>query len=489
MKKLFARRPRSLARALMGLVLFSLLFGSSGTGQAQEATPDGPVYVVQQGDYLWDIALRFNVSMAELMNANGITDGNQLAVGARLIIPGLEGVQGELVTEKIGFGETLLSLSRRYNVSQDVLIRLNHLTSPVELYAGATLIIPTTSAGAGNPTRREPLQSGQSLLELAAANGANPWALVAANELASPWRALPGDVLRLPGTSLVAIPTPAEDETPPREPSALPDIVSSVSLSPSPFVQGKAAVIRIAGQEGMTLSGSLAGRKLNFFTQPGGSYISLQGLHAMQEPGLYSLTIDFRQPDGRSFQFSQGVFVKAGDYLIDPVLTVSPETIDPAVTQPEDAEWYALVEPVTPEKLWDGEFKAPVDDLYKDCFPSIFGSRRSYNGSDYSYFHTGLDFCGGVGNSIYAPAAGTVVFAGPLNVRGNATMIDHGWGVYTGYMHQSEILVNPGDRVEAGQEIGKVGRTGRVTGPHLHWEIFVGSVQVDPMDWLSEVFP
>jgi len=74
-------------------------------------------------------------------------------------------------------------------------------------------------------------------------------------------------------------------------------------------------------------------------------------------------------------------------------------------------------------------------------------------------------------------------------VRGNATIIDHGWGVYTGYMHQSEMYVKPGDRVEKGDVIGLVGGTGRVEGPHLHWEVWAGGVQVDPLDWLGQVYP
>jgi murein DD-endopeptidase MepM/ murein hydrolase activator NlpD len=82
-----------------------------------------------------------------------------------------------------------------------------------------------------------------------------------------------------------------------------------------------------------------------------------------------------------------------------------------------------------------------------------------------------------------------VVFAGPLTVRGNSTIIDHGRGIYTAYLHQSEILVKPGDLVSTGQVIGKVGGTGRVTGPHLHWEVWNGGVQVDPMDWLEQSYP
>jgi murein DD-endopeptidase MepM/ murein hydrolase activator NlpD len=144
---------------------------------------------------------------------------------------------------------------------------------------------------------------------------------------------------------------------------------------------------------------------------------------------------------------------------------------------------------VTPEKYWNNGFLIPVDPVFANCYSSRFGNRRSYNGGEYKYFHTGLDFCGQVGDPIYAAAPGRVVFTGPLTVRGNATMIDHGEGVYSAYMHQSEILVNEGDYVEAGQLIGRVGNTGRVEGPHLHFEVLVGDVQVDPIAWLNGDFP
>ncbi len=81
------------------------------------------------------------------------------------------------------------------------------------------------------------------------------------------------------------------------------------------------------------------------------------------------------------------------------------------------------------------------------------------------------------------------MFAGPLTVRGSTTYIDHGWGVYSGYLHQNEIYVEVGEFVEAGQEIGQVGATGRVTGPHLHWEIWVGGVPVEPITWIERSFP
>ena len=442
--------------------------------------PSGAYYVIQTGDTLWDIALRFGVSMDSLMAANNITNADAISLGTPLSIPGLEGVRGELVTEKVGFGETLRSLSRGLHVPADTIMRLNHLTSPAELYAGATLIVPK-GAEASTPAGRAALASGQSLLELAALHGANPWAVAQANELEGAWSALPGDVLRIPGAA------PAGGAA--SGPGALPEEIRSVTLSPLPPVQGGTTVIRVEGPEGMELRGSLAGNELHFFPAGSGDSVALQGIHAMLEPGLYPLTLIGALPGGGEFGFSQPVFVVGGDYLFDPALTVSPETIDPAVTRPEDAQWAALSAPSTPEKLWNGTFQSPVPDLYKDCFPSVFGSRRSFNGSAYTYYHSGLDFCGGVGTEVYAPAAGKVVFAGPLTVRGNAIMIDHGWGVYTGYMHLSEIDVNVGETVKPGQLIGLIGGTGRVTGPHLHWEVFVGDVQVNPMDWLKEEYP
>jgi murein DD-endopeptidase MepM/ murein hydrolase activator NlpD len=74
-------------------------------------------------------------------------------------------------------------------------------------------------------------------------------------------------------------------------------------------------------------------------------------------------------------------------------------------------------------------------------------------------------------------------------VRGNATFIDHGQGIFTGYFHQSAIQVNVGDYVEKGQLIGQIGSTGRVTGPHLHWEIWANGVQVNPIDWVLNAYP
>jgi murein DD-endopeptidase MepM/ murein hydrolase activator NlpD len=184
------------------------------------------------------------------------------------------------------------------------------------------------------------------------------------------------------------------------------------------------------------------------------------------------------------------VLVRSGEYGSEEPY-VPPETIDPAVTGPENQTVLSIVSPATPTAYWKGTFASPA--VYPDEFTSLFGTHRIYHGLGTDLvvegFHTGLDFAGGEGLQIFAPAPGKVVFAAPLTVRGNATIIDHGWGVYSGFWHQSQIFVNVGDLVETGQVIGLVGGTGRATGAHLHWEVWVNVVQVDPLDWLNRAFP
>lgn len=470
---------KNLAR--INLILVFILAIPLGIAVAQDESPEGPVYIVKAGDSLWDIAIRFGISMNELAQANGIDDPSQIAEGTQLVIPGLSGLQGVLDTVTLPYGETLRSISRQYQIPVGLFTRLNRLSSPQELYSGSSIVIPVSENGAAGFSRSI-LASNQSLLELAVLESSNPWSLVTYNSLGNTWGVIPGDILLLPGGDLIG-------------PAALPGQISTVELKPTPLLQGKTGVILLKAEEELSLSGNLMGHEVHFFLSQPGEYLALQGVHAMAEPGLYPMSLEGDLPNGTSFAFSQMVPVGQVDYPFDRPLTVDPATIDPTVTGPEDAQWAALSDPVTPVRMWNKTFAIPsplsVDYCLEtnDCWTSRFGNRRSYNGSAYNRFHTGLDFVGGSGTEIYAPAAGVVVFAGPLTVRGNATVIDHGWGVYSAYMHQSEIKVEVGDPVETGQVIGVVGGTGRVEGPHLHWEIWVGGVQVDPLDWLREQFP
>ena len=108
-----------------------------------------------------------------------------------------------------------------------------------------------------------------------------------------------------------------------------------------------------------------------------------------------------------------------------------------------------------------------------------FGSQRIDNGVPMSP-HFGVDMAAPVGTPIHAPAAGIVTITGDYYLDGGFTLIDHGQGVSTCYLHQSQRLVKAGDHVARGQLIGRIGQTGRATGPHLHWELNWFEVRLDP---------
>ncbi len=466
-------------RFFLLLIAFSLFFTAPPV-KAQGST-EGPTYIVQAGDTLWDIASRFNVNLDNLMAVNGLKDGN-LVVGQEVIIPGLEGVSGVLRTETVPYGDNLRSLQRRTQAPQNILRQLNRLVSPTELYAGVSLIVPLDE---DTPplSARVSLKIGETLLEEAIRQNSDIWTLAEINSLSSTSSALPGEILYVPA-----------DEGEVANANGLPSAFLSASVEKLPLAQGSTAIIRVAVTEDATLSGSLVSDQeysLEFFPDGENTFVALQGVHAMTEPGAYPLRLEATFPDGRVESYEQMVLIVSAGYPNDPILIVPPETLDPTITQDEQDVLIATISQVSPERLWTGVFTNP--SAYENCFTSRYGSRREYRADDgsitYFSFHSGLDFCGGTGLQIDATANGVVVFAGDTIVRGNATIIDHGQGIFSGYWHQSESYVSVGDTVEAGQVIGLVGATGRVTGAHLHWEVWVNGVQVNPMVWLERSFP
>ena len=456
-------------------ILLALLWVVQSTPVlAQDQNPNQPVYIVQPGDTLTDIAARFNISVSDLIAANNLANPNALQAGQQLVIPGLQGVSGVLTIETVPFGESLLSLSRRYQIRADMLVRLNHITSPAQLFAGSTLVIPQEEQNK-SLTGQAMATPGETLLELAAVNGQDPWALVSDNGLGGTWDALPGEP--------IFFPTDQAGENGAIDPS-----IQSVTISPLPLVQGKTTEITISARQPLTLSGVLAGHELHFFSAgEGNNYVALQGINALADPGLYPLELKGVRQDGSSFDFEQMVVVADGNYPKDPPLYVAPETLDPQANDSELRLLENLTAAADPQRRWDGIFQTPVDQPI--CIKSWFGDRRSYNNGPYIYFHGGLDFGVCASLNIYAAAPGVVVFAGPLTVRGNATIIDHGWGIYTLYAHQSQIEVKVGDVVQKGQLIGQIGSTGRAVGPHLHFEVWVNGEEVDPQVWLDHPFP
>jgi len=140
---------------------------------------------------------------------------------------------------------------------------------------------------------------------------------------------------------------------------------------------------------------------------------------------------------------------------------------------------------LTRERNWSGPFIMPAAGGLGDTF----GMKRSFNGGPFSN-HTGVDILAAEGDPVAAANDGRVAYTGTLQLRGNTIVIDHGAGVFTGYHHLSQINVVQGQTVSRGETIGVVGATGLVTAAHLHWELIVRGVRVDPLPWTqAEIGP
>lgn len=126
---------------------------------------------------------------------------------------------------------------------------------------------------------------------------------------------------------------------------------------------------------------------------------------------------------------------------------------------------------------WRQEFVSPVAGRIS----GLFGAQRIYNGTPGSY-HSGMDIAAPAGTIYVAPADGVVTLAAidAFTLEGHLLMIDHGMGLNSAFLHSSELLVKEGDLVKQGQPIGKVGMTGRASGPHLHWGMKWNSARIDP---------
>ncbi len=138
-----------------------------------------------------------------------------------------------------------------------------------------------------------------------------------------------------------------------------------------------------------------------------------------------------------------------------------------------------------PEPRWTGPFSVPVDGP----LTSGFGHARSYDGGvTATGFHGGADYGGEAGSPVRAAGPGRVSWTGEMPIRGLSVIVDHGGGVLTGYHHLSRIDAAVGAAVEAGTPLGALGSTGLSTGPHLHWELTIWGVVVDPLTWLARAF-
>ena len=461
-------------RIISALLVLTIILNPISAQRVAAQSETLPVYIVQSGDTLYDIAIQFHIAIDDLLAANNLTIDSPLSIGQKLVIPGLEGMQGTLTTEYLPLGANLRSLSRRTQSDLTSLAKLNKLTSQSELFVGRRFILATSDV-TQDLNVLPALKTGQSWMEAALLTGQNPWALARLNQLSSPNQALPLDTYFYhsgqASDSFLAIPG-----------------ISSISIENLPFAQGETYLLKATTTEAVSISANLAGSQAEFFPDLDGNLIAFGGVNALEDPGTYPLEVTVTAADQSVYRFDQWVIIKPGNFQAAVNLAVDPESVDSPEVADEDARVHEIVTKLTPTRQWSGAFQYPIAG--SDCVNADFGSRRTYNGSDKVYYHTGVDlgYCEGI--EVFAPAKGTVAAILPDQlVRGNLLIIDHGLGVYSIYMHLADFQVQVGDVVEPGQLIAHLGNTGRSTGPHLHFEIDINGTPVSPWTWLNRVFP
>jgi murein DD-endopeptidase MepM/ murein hydrolase activator NlpD len=235
------------------------------------------------------------------------------------------------------------------------------------------------------------------------------------------------------------------------------------------------------------IKGEWAGKEVPFWRAETGAksrfsvYRALLGVDLEQAAGKYEFAVTADAQSGEKMGCSAGVAVKAGHFATES-LQVEQQFVEPNPeqlqrAQEEQKKLREILGRVTPERLWHGSFRIPLDGVTTG---KNFGRRRILNGQPGSP-HGGVDLPGTTGMPVHAAQRGHVVLAEELYFSGNTVLVDHGLGIYTFYGHLSEISVKVGDEVERGALLGKVGATGRATGPHLHWGLTANKARVNPL--------
>ena len=245
-------------------------------------------------------------------------------------------------------------------------------------------------------------------------------------------------------------------------------------------VPGGVAVIDL-GPTASAPKVSYQGKPVLVIHEDGQRWIAIVGIPLSSKPGNQQVKVN----DSQTLSFQV-----AGKHYVEQRITiknqqqVNPNAKNLARIERELAEQTRAYQQFSPRQPSNLLFDKPVNGPLS----SPFGLRRFFNGEERNP-HSGLDFAANRGTPIKAPAAGKVILTGDYFFNGKTVFVDHGQGLISMFCHLSEIGVKVGDQLPRGGVLGKVGATGRATGPHLHWNVSLNDARVDPAIFIGAFKP
>jgi murein DD-endopeptidase MepM/ murein hydrolase activator NlpD len=249
--------------------------------------------------------------------------------------------------------------------------------------------------------------------------------------------------------------------------------------------QGQALRLEVPDESGLETVTVEWNDKLIPFAKGGAGWFTIIGIDLDASPGRHTIELTRTYSDGRVSPDDKQIDITERHFKTTR-LEVAPKYVElskanEARAGREHGEINEIYARITPEAFWTAPFTVPIQGVTGG---RNFGHRRVFNEQPRAP-HSGADLTATTGTEIRAMNRGRVVLAKELFYSGNAVFVDHGLGIYSVYLHLSEILVEPGEMIDTDRVLGLAGATGRVTGAHLHWGVRVQGARVDPFSLLQ----
>ncbi|MEA3396712.1 MAG: LysM peptidoglycan-binding domain-containing M23 family metallopeptidase [Chloroflexota bacterium] len=454
-------------RKILVLSFLCLILLLPANALAQPAPPElatPPQHVVRSGETLFSIAQRYGTDVPTLARLNRLSDPRHIYVGQQLSLVA-EPAGVDLCTwdtHRLQMGESFSWLAQRGGLAWETFAEANKVLNSGALLVGEQLLLPPAAA----PTMLAVAPAQATPLLLALRHNVPFWEVLRLN----PQPLYAGAGMLLPGEG----PAPF-----------LPYPLAALDLTPQPIVRGQTAILALETVAPATCEVYYLDHAEPCYAQDPTHLFAFISLSPMLDPATYPVNLRVRS-EGSEMALELPLVVSPGRFGYE-VINVGgsrQHLMDPTLLRAEADKVNAVARVRTPQRYWQVPLRYPV----QAAISSYFGARRSYGGA-YNSYHAGMDFRACTGTPVHVPAGGVVVLADPLVVRGNAIMVDHGWGLVTGYWHLSKINVAVGDVVTQGEVIGRVGNTGLSTGSHLHWQTWVNGTPVNPLQWVEAFYP